>query len=44
MNGKLVKAEATITGDKGKRVFVQALKACPELEGVPFNLRPKLLP
>jgi hypothetical protein len=44
IGGKLVKAEATITMDKRKRVFVRELKACPELDEVPFNLPPKLLP
>jgi hypothetical protein len=42
-NSELVRAEATITMDKGKRVFVQELKACPELNGVPLNVPPKWL-
>jgi hypothetical protein len=42
-NNTLVKAVATSTMDKGKRVLVRELKACPELENVPFNLPPKLL-
>jgi hypothetical protein len=40
---KLVKAVATATMEKRKRLFVRELKACPELENVPFNLPPKLL-
>jgi hypothetical protein len=44
VGGKLVRAEATITMDKRKRVFVRELKVCSELDGVPFNLSPKLLP
>jgi hypothetical protein len=43
-NGKLVRADATVTMGKRKRMFVEELKACPELKGVQFNLPPKLLP
>jgi hypothetical protein len=42
-SGKLVKAEATLTMNKRKRLFIRALRGCHELDEVPFKLPPKLL-